>query len=497
MTWIKTARLGRVAVAMLLVAVAARLWASMRSRASTGSGPSAVLTFDTAQPGPEFGPGAVGLSIEARELSSGQLSASHPRLVRLMRHLGPSVLRIGGDSVDRSWWTSHHEPAPRWARSTTTPGDLSELHSLLLATGWKALLGLDLGHFEPSRAADEAREARRILDATLLGVEVGNEPDAYGEPQEQLRPPTYTPAEYLHEAESYSRALRSSDPGIPVFGPAVTKGPTWLTQIGAGASIFSEVTQHFYPINQCPTTPPLQPLATVGMLLSPEIRQRENEELATLTGAGSTLGRPVRIDETNSVACDERDYAAPGFAGALWALDWALRVASAGVAGPNFYDTIGACRLYAESPICARDGDAATGIYTAQADYYGLLAARQLEGGRFVSTNLTVPGKQPNITTYATLGDEGTLRVAIDNMSIEGPPEGISIPLTGYRATDESLIGETIDGQSDVTLGGVALATSGRWRPKPVSLGASDPLRVVLPAASTAILVLRRSAGAA
>jgi hypothetical protein len=499
MTWIKTLSFGRIAVVMLLVVVViatVRLWASMKSRASTGLASSAILTFDTTQPGPEFGLGAIGLSTEARELGSRQLGPSRLRLVRLMRHLGPSVLRIGGDSLDRSWWTSHGEPAPRWAGSAISPGCLFELHALLLATGWKTLLGVDLGHFEPGRAADEVREAQRILGVTLLGVEIGNEPDAYGDPQEQLRPPSYTANEYLREAEVYSRVIRSAAPGVTVFGPDVTQGPTWLTQIGTGASIFDELTQHFYPINQCPSTPPPQPLATVSTLLSSEIRQRENEELGALTSAGSMLGRPMRIDETNSVACGEGDYAVPGFAGALWALDWSLRAASAGVAGSNFYDTFGSCGLYMESPICARDGDADTGILTAQADYYGLLAARQLEGGRFVSTNLAVSGSQPNITTYATLARGGTLRVAIDNMSIEGPPEEISIPLADYHATDESLIGKSINAQGDVTLGGATLTGRGQWHPRPMDLGASDTVHVDVPAASAAILVLSRSVSA-
>ena len=103
----------------------------------------------------------MGLSTEASELETDHLSAAHDRLVRLMRLLGPSVLRIGGNSVDLSWWDSDGEPPPPWATSTVTPADLATLRGLLTATGWRVLLGVDLGHFEPVRAADEARYARR------------------------------------------------------------------------------------------------------------------------------------------------------------------------------------------------------------------------------------------------------------------------------------------------------------------------------------------------
>ena len=132
-----------------------------------------------------------------------------------MRLLGPSVLRVGGNSVDLSWWTSNGEPPPPWATSTVTPADLSALRGLLTATGWRVLLGVNLGHFEPSRAVDEARYAKRILGKSLLGIEIGNEPDDFGK-KPKLRAPTYSVGEYLQEADAYSQAL-STDRGEPVW----------------------------------------------------------------------------------------------------------------------------------------------------------------------------------------------------------------------------------------------------------------------------------------
>lgn len=107
-----------VLAALVVVLIAACTWALTRSSATVPAAPSrsAILSIDTSHPGNGFAIGAVGLSTETRELSTDHLSAMHGRLVRLMRLLGPSVLRIGGGTIDLSWWTSSGEPPPRGPR---------------------------------------------------------------------------------------------------------------------------------------------------------------------------------------------------------------------------------------------------------------------------------------------------------------------------------------------------------------------------------------------
>ncbi len=68
--------LGRRVLAVLVVMLAAVCaWVWARSAASVPLAPTAVLRVDTSRPGNEFDPGAVGLSTEALELSTGHLSA--------------------------------------------------------------------------------------------------------------------------------------------------------------------------------------------------------------------------------------------------------------------------------------------------------------------------------------------------------------------------------------------------------------------------------------
>jgi hypothetical protein len=462
---------------------------------------NAVLIVERGHPERDFALGAVGLSIEARELATQDLSASRKSLVALMRLLGPGVLRVGGGSLDYSWWTSNDEPAPGWATSVVTSADLVRLRGLLAAAGWRTILGVDLGHFDPTRAANEARLAERILGSRLLGFEIGNEPSNYVNPTVGLRPSSYSASNYLDELASYSAAMKAAAPTIRLYGPdlGLLSSETWLLPIASDESTsFASIDLHYYPTKYsyskgaCKATP----IPTALELLSPEVRQGEIAALQTIVGAGELAHRETRISETNDTAsCD-----APGgpatsavFASALWSLDWVLRAASAGVVGLNFHGYLGLCRPEAFTPICAPGSKAeGSGQVIARPEYYGLLAARQLEGGRFVRTRLSSPGPLPNLTAWATVTRGGTVRIAIENFATEGAAQPISIPIPGYHATYEHLAGPSVEARSGVTLGDVGVTGAGQWRPRGMRLSrASHSFHVVVRPASAIIVTLR------
>ncbi len=485
----------QVLIAFLALLVGAGTLAWARSTATVAQAATVVLTVETNRPGSEFAPGSVGLSMGTQELSSGHLSPLHHRLVRLMRLLGPSVLRIGANTVDSSWWTSNGESPPSWATNTVTPGDLSALRSLLEATGWRVLLGVDLGHFEPARVADEAHYAQSILGASLLGIEIGNEPDEFGNKNINLRPPTYSVGEYLKEAEAYDEALRTAAPGVAIDGPA-TSGTRWLVEMGPAVSMFTELTQHYYATSTCPDVPSsaLRAQPTAAGLLSPLVREQENETLSALAQAGAVTGRPTRIGETNSVSCRGSLSASPVFASALWSLDWVLRAASSGVTGINFHGWLGGCGAESYSPICVSGGtaEASAGDVTAQPEYYGLLAASKLEGGRFIPTHMSGPNPLPNLVTWATLTPGGAVRIAIENFDSGGLAQAVSIPVSGRIATEESLTGPSDTARSGITFGATTVTSQGRWRARTRGLShAGGFARVAVRPASAVIVTLR------
>ena len=149
------------------------------------SGPLTVssLTVTTLAAG-SIGPAFAGLSYEKAALQWSFFGASNVVGISLFQGLGTSVLRLGGSSVDQSVWT------PNGAGRTylqVAPSDIASLAVFVKATGWQCLYGINLGGAAtgattPALAAAEVAYAVEQFGSSLLGIEIGNEPDAYGEP---------------------------------------------------------------------------------------------------------------------------------------------------------------------------------------------------------------------------------------------------------------------------------------------------------------------------
>jgi hypothetical protein len=416
-----------------------------------------------------------------------------------MRLLGPGVLRIGGNSLDYSWWTSDDEQPPAWATSVVTPADLTRLRELLAITGWRVILGVDLGHFDPVRAAGEGHIAESILGSRLLGFEIGNEADDYGGSLVKLRPSTYGVNNYLQELTTYDTKMRAATPGISLFGPDLGFPflQAWLPVVASDKDVpFTAITQHYYPTaysvsrGVCKGTP----VPTASELLSSQVRERENTILQDLVSAGRLAHRETRISETNTTAsCDAGGGPAtsPVFASALWSLDWALRSASAGVAGINFHGYLGRCLPEGVSPICAQ-GYAAErrGQVIARPEYYGLLAARMLEGGHFVPVDTAANNASADFVAYATVQSHRTATVAIDNFGHESLTPRLVVP--GYRrAASEYLTAPSIGSKSGVVFGRASFSSAGVLRPKQAIVPKVDgAFHFELPPTSAVVITL-------
>lgn len=462
---------------------------------------STMVSVTPRRPGGGFVLGAIGLSVETDELDTRDLSSEDRALVELMRGLGPGVLRVGGNSVDHSWWTSDNEAPPSWAKSVVTPAVLSQLASLLRATGWRVILGVDLGHFDPARAAGEVHAAAETFGSRLMGVEVGNEPNNYASPLVKLRATAYSVTDYLDELAAYSTAIRAVTPTIRLYGPDLGSRAleAWLLTVAANTTVsFAAITEHYYPTKYniqkgtCEGTS----VPTASELLAPEVREKENAALRILSRAGQLARRETRISETNTTAsCDAAGgpRTSPVFASALWALDWVLRSASAGVTGLNFHGYYGGCLPEGVSPICASHRTGNHAEVVARPEYYGLLAATQLEGGRFVPTEISAASAGDDLTAYATVHTDGAITVAIIDFAGQGRAR-LALKVPGYhQATSESLVGPSINATSGITLGGATIRTFGISRPRRTPLALKDgAFRLTVRPGSASIITLRR-----
>ena len=100
----------------------------------------------------DLGARYIGLSIESEALNSGKITSAGD-LVRLLRNLGTSVLRFGGNSGDTSF-------------TGISPSGLRNLVATADASGWSVLYTENEGEYDPARANRDsipsAAQTRRI-----------------------------------------------------------------------------------------------------------------------------------------------------------------------------------------------------------------------------------------------------------------------------------------------------------------------------------------------
>src|SRR5947199_3292385 len=146
---------------LLPICLTAALVATVSAAAYAADPAAAVSVSVGSSTGTSLGDSVVGFSFEANVLTGTAPSAGN--LYQYMKTLGPGVMRFGGNFVDTTFWTSKGEKQPSWAVATLTPTDLARLAKLAQATGWKVILGVNLKHPDPARAADEAAHAKAAL----------------------------------------------------------------------------------------------------------------------------------------------------------------------------------------------------------------------------------------------------------------------------------------------------------------------------------------------
>ncbi len=451
---------------------------------------------------------------------------SPANLVALLRSLGPGVLRFGGVSADlQSAWVPAGGALPHWASTAITNTDLEGVAALARATGWRVLLTVNLGHYDPAAAAQEAAAAQSLLGDRLAGIELGNEPDAYV--RKGLRPRGWDFAAYRRQAAAYLAAIRTAAPGVPIAGPDASSGLPGLAWVRAAAATLHPrlLTDHYYPLSSCGSEP------TVEELLSSATRAHESAMLARLAAIEHATATPLSLDEANNVSCEGQPGVSDTFAAALWALDFTARAITAGVAGVNFHDLIDRPSAYsplilARTPRQARNpGRTGTGRAGAQSktlhanpEWYALLAGRPPAGSRPLGVRVAggigpgvagagVPGAgvpsagvaetaAGELTASALRAPDGSVRLVLVDYSPPGSrPLAVGLRVPGRFAGGSvlRLTGPSPDSTGGVRLGGRAVAPDGSWSPPAALPGVyrrAGTLAVQMPASSAAVVTL-------
>lgn len=497
----------RAGARLLAAAVAA---ATATAALSVGLGPAAlgsaaaaatapVVTIAQTTTGTALTQASPGLSYEASDLALPGFTSGN--LASYLKTLGTSVIRIGGNTVDETYWTSSGETAPSWSIATITPADLTALNTLAKASGWKVILGVNMKHYDPARAADEAAHAASALGSSLQAVEIGNEPDLYSQYSGNT-------AQYFTDFQAYVSAITAAAPGIPVEGSDAANSPTgsWQSafvaaQRGLAHPDIVELTNHYYPLSDCSASDN----PTIAQLLGTTVRNGETSFADGLVSQAAKLGVPPVMDEGNSVVCEGMPNVSDVFASALWSIDDQLDLAREGVAGDYMHGTILQCDtgkplfMY-YTPLCAPTAaDASAGNLAAQPEYYGLATVHAIGTGSFLS--VTNPS-WASVRAYAVRHADGTMTVVLDNVTDPATNGATTLQLSlGANFTSGSRFDLTASGgltaKSGITLGGQSVQSNGSLAAPattPVAVNGST-LTVSVNAGSAAVITLGGSSG--
>jgi hypothetical protein len=446
--------------------------------------------FDLSSPGNPVPADFLGLSFEDKSLPLMGSYAGQGNLVNYLRSLGSGVLRFGGVTADTQVAWAGDGALPSWATLGLHAGDFDGIGSLAQASGWRVLLTLNLGHYDPQATADEAAAAHQALGAGLSALSFGNEPDSYV--PKTLRPDPWGFAPYEQQLGDLRAALQPAEAALPLAGPDVSSGRAHLAWVQAEALNLQPglLTAHFYPLSWCAGFVP-----GISDLLSPAVKAAETRSLTQMGNLSFANGIPLRVDETNSISCGGEPGVSNTFASALWATDFISRAMAAGVAGINFHGNVANPSGY--SPLAADTADALhSGQLSAHPEWYALLLTRQLLAASPIPTTLLDAGA--DLSAQAFAAPNGAVRLVLVD---ERPPGGRSLPVTLHlppslaAATVLRLIGPSRSATSGVQLGGSAVAADGTWTPSvsPALIPSRHgSLVVAMPPSSAALVTLYR-----
>jgi hypothetical protein len=415
----------------------------------------------------------IGLSYEKGHLSSGLFAGGDADLLALFARLGPSVLRIGGNSVDRTTWT----PAgPGGVVAQVAKPDVEALAAFVHASKWKVIYGLDFAGSTAAIAADEASYAAGALGDDLFGFEIGNEPDLYSKNGD--KPPTYTYADFTTAWSSFASAISSAVPSASFTGPASASDYTkWTIPFAKDeASSLRLLTQHWYRGDG------KNPTSTIDLLLAPDPSLLTEIDALVAAAKADAIAGGVRFAETNSFYNGGAPGVSNGFGSALWVIDYAFTHAEHGSSGINLH---GGGNGTGYTPIA----DTGATVVGPRAEYYGMLLFSMAMPGAVLDVKTTTTST--SVRVHAVVAPDGGTRVVIVNVDrVARIHATIDLGIAATHARSILLTAPSLDATTAFTLGGVTLGADGTGTPASVDVATSGrTVTIDVPTGSAMLLI--------
>ncbi|WP_318241908.1 hypothetical protein [Arthrobacter pullicola] len=379
-----------------------------------------ALTVGAAKTGTSLPAGLVGLSLEATDLADPAMSGDNPEMVQSLTGLGKPLLRFGGNAVDRRFfWTSAGEPVPSNLKGdkahpvrAVAPADLERVNTLLEATDAAINLTVDLGHYDPARAADMAAHASRIFGDRLAGITVGNEPNGY--PSNGLRDSGWTMEDYLTELKAYAQAIYEVAPDVKIVGPGVYSEAWWEPFAKVDLPQQKVFSFHHYPLSSCDGKSDANGEPILANLMSQNVHDHADYYRGEALKPASAAGLETWITETGVSACPGSNETTKTHASALWAADYAISGAQLGVSRLSFHSSLITCRGGPPMSAICSGGEylQPNGAVEERANYFGLSMIAEMQPGEFLAAEETGGGLSHS---YAVRHADGSISVVLVN----------------------------------------------------------------------------------
>jgi len=394
-----------------------------------------------------IGPTFAGLSYEKSQMAKPFFSPQNADAIGLFKLIGPSLLRIGGNSVDKTTWT------PDGLGRTSgqvAPSDIDALAGFLEATGWQVLYGTNLAQSTPALAAGEIAYAAQSLGSSLYGIEIGNEVDLYAG---KYFPSTWGFSDYLALWQSFVAAIREQSPYVPLTGPVAASNISGYVAPFAKAEGKDVIllSDHYYRGNGELAT------STAELLISPDTNIVKQAK--AMLAVSQSVDVPYRFAETNSFYNGGAPNVSDSYASALWVIDHLFACASNGAQGINLH---GGGDSSGYTPIADSDGV----VVDARPEFYGVTLFTLAGQGTLRQTTISAGGL--NATAYAIQAANGALNIIVNNKDqVQNLNVTIHLSQPAQSAQIIQMTGPSLDATTGVLIQGSAIQPDGAFAPAP------------------------------
>ena len=419
---------------------------------------NATVSFSSTNPGLPLNRSFCGLSYEKSDVANNQFfSASNTNAIQLFSMIGPAVLRLGGGSSDSSCWNGISNCLPITASEVANFAGFVKA----LPTNWAVIYGINFASNNPANCAAEAAYAANQLGPSLLGFEIGNEPDEY--PNNGIRASGYGIANFVAQWNPLAAAITNDVPGWAMTnggngwsltGPASADNTNW-TQTFAGdeKSVITWLTQHYYRSNSSlQATNPAVTASLMNLMLSTDTNLPG--VVTNMSSAALKNNDEFRFDENGSFVGGGKGNISNSFGAALWALDFMFTVALHGGQGINFHG--GGLSPY--SPLV----DNGTSVNMVGPEFYALKIFSLLPPGNVIPAVITPAST--NFTAYGVRQADGAISALLNNKATTNTV-AVSVNLGPYVTSAQliELTAPSLYSISGITLGGASITANATW----------------------------------